>query len=173
VKSLDLSQRFVQEFESAGGVLLFPSDNESLERALVSMVEEEGITSYAVSRRTPRLKTIDGILKGAGLERSRDYPSLDMGITGAQGAGASTGTLVFSFQKGGDHLLTALPRVHLAVLKEADITPHVSESVKKLMEKSPPPYLSLVTGPSITGDIELNHVTGVHGPEKLYLVMVS
>jgi len=170
----DLFQRFIQGFEVAGGILLFPKDGVALEEALEAMIQEEGVTSYGLSRRAPKARTIDAILKGLGVERSRDYSSVDLGITGVQGAGATTGTLAFAFWKGRDHLLTSLPRIHLAVLREGYIFPHISQGVMPLLnsDECPPPYLSLVTGPSMTGDIELTHVTGVHGPEKLYLLVV-
>ena len=172
--SQDLFRCFIHEFEAVGGVLLFPKDGMALEEALKLMVQEEGVASYGLSQRTPKARTIGAILKGLGVERSRDHRSLDLGITGAQGAGATTGTLAFAFWKGRDHLLTSLPRVHLAVLREGHIFPHISQGVAPLLhsDEGPPPYLSMVTGPSLTGDIELTHVSGVHGPEKLYLMVV-
>ncbi len=167
--------RFVEEFEGAGGILLYPRGEVTLEEAIALMVEGEGIKSYAISQKTPRVKAIDSVLKDLGLEKSRDYPGLDLGVTRAHGAGALTGTLVFVFGEGRDHLLTSLPRVHLAVLRREDLCEHVSQAVIPHLqgEGNPPPYISLVTGPSRTGDIELTHVTGVHGPEKLYLMVVS
>lgn len=170
----DLFKRFIQRFEVAGGKLLFPKDGLALKEALEAMIQKEGVTSYGLYRRAPKARVIDAILKGLGVERSRDYSSVDLGITGVQGAGAATGTLAFAFWKGRDHLLTSLPRIHLAVLREGDIFPHIFQGIMPLLnsDESPPPYLSLVTGPSMTGDIELTHVTGVHGPEKLYLLVV-
>ncbi len=169
-----LFARFVEEFQAQGGVLLFPWEEITMEDALSAMVQEEGIKTYAISQRTPRVKAIDSLLKRLGLEKSRDYPSLDLGITRAHGAGATTGTLVFAFRGGRDHLLTSLPRVHLAVLRMEDLKEHVSQAAIPHLKdpQGSPPYLSMVTGPSRTGDIELTHVTGVHGPEKLYLVVV-
>lgn len=172
--SEDLFERFAQAFEAAGGELLFPKDGLALKEALETMIQKEEVTSYGLSWRAPKARVIDAILKDLGVERSRDYSSVDLGITGAQGAGAATGTLAFAFWKGRDHLLTSLPRIHLGVLRRRDIFPHISQAVMPPLKsvEPPPPYLSLVTGPSKTGDIELTHVTGVHGPEKLYLLVV-
>lgn len=175
MKEERLFARFVDEFQAQGGVLLFPKEGTTLEEVLGRMVEEEGIKTYAISRRTPRFKSMDALFKGLGLEKSRDYSSLDLGVTRAHGAGASTGTLVLVFREGRDHLLSSLPRVHMAVMRREDLREHISQvAIPYLRDpQGPPPYVSMVTGPSRTGDIELTHVTGVHGPEKLYLVVVS
>ncbi len=166
---------FLENFEAAGGVILYPQKGESIQKALTHMVKAEGVRYFAISSDVPNFNMVSRLLEGLGLERPQRYQALDLGITRAHGAGASTGTLVFVFSEGRDHLLTSLPRVHLAVLRREDLHENVSHATISFLKdpEGPPPYVSLVTGPSRTGDIELTHVTGVHGPEKLYLVVVS
>ena len=63
--------------------------------------------------------------------------------------------------------LLELPEVHLALSYPegcrgslADYLPDVSRAL--------PSRLTLVTGPSRTGDIEATMTTGVHGPRKVF-----
>ena len=165
--------RFKREFEASGGVLHVLKDRGSLNEFLIQMVKKENVKSYGISQDVPLNKEINTLFKNLGLERSKEYTGLDLGITRAHGAGASTGTLVFVFKEENDHLLTSLPRVHLAVMMMEDLKERVSYAAIPYLRapRGPYPYISLVTGPSRTGDIELTHVTGVHGPEKLYLVV--
>ena len=169
----DLLSKFIKQFEAFDGVLLFPREGMTMEEALKEMMEKEGITTFAISQETPKYQTIKEGLTKLGAKESQDYPSLDLGITKAHGAGAETGTLAFVFRGEEDHLLTSLPRVHLAVLEKENLRPHIAQAtLPYLKADGPPPYISLVTGPSRTADIELTTVTGVHGPEKLYLMVV-
>lgn len=164
-------KRFLKEFEAAGGVLLNPKGS-SLEESLETLVRKESIANYALSSRTPKFKRVHSTLKALGVPKAVDYEGLDLGITGAYGAGAKTGTLVTAFEKGRAHLLTSLSRIYLVILRENLIFPTVGEAVLTLLTEKSYPYISLITGPSKTGDIELFHVNGVHGPEKLFLVVV-
>jgi L-lactate dehydrogenase complex protein LldG len=41
------------------------------------------------------------------------------------------------------------------------------------MEVAIPACVTLITGPSKTGDIELRLVTGVHGPGEVHVVLLA
>ncbi len=71
--------------------------------------------------------------------------------------------------------LSLLPPVHVAVADEAQLLPDLFDlfDAPVWQERGDiPSCLTLITGPSKTGDIELRLVTGVHGPGEIHVVLI-
>ncbi|MFN0056049.1 MAG: lactate utilization protein C [Planctomycetales bacterium] len=98
-----------------------------------------------------------------------------LGITSVDWAVAETGTLALAARPGQGRVVSLLPPVYLAILEPSQIVPDLFDLFEKLeLEKADlPSNLSLVTGPSKTGDIELKLTTGVHGPGTVHLLVVE
>jgi L-lactate utilization protein LutC len=126
---------------------------------------------------------LETVLLGSGLEvvvasrlaANQDrtaFFAADVGITGVETVVAETGTLVLATRPDQPRSASLLPPVHIAVAHRRQVVADLFD----LFELSPgevPACLTLVTGPSKTGDIELKLVTGVHGPGELHLVLVA
>ena len=104
----------------------------------------------------------------------------DVGISGANVAVADTGSLVLVENEGNGRLVTTLPRVHIALLGVEKIVPTLEDatSILQLLPRSGTgqrltSYVSYITGPSRTADIELTLATGVHGPEEVHIVLLD
>jgi L-lactate utilization protein LutC len=96
----------------------------------------------------------------------------DVGITGVDFVVAETGTLVLATRPDQPRSASLLPPIHIAVAHRDQVVPDLFD----LFGTAPNPVpacLTLITGPSKTGDIELKLVTGVHGPGELHLVLVT
>jgi L-lactate dehydrogenase complex protein LldG len=95
-------------------------------------------------------------------------------LTGARVAIASTGTIVLDGGVGqGRRMLSLLPDYHLCVVFQAQIVADVPDAFADLQPQGgAQPFLTLISGPSATSDIELNRVEGVHGPRTLDVIIV-
>lgn len=104
----------------------------------------------------------------------------DIGISGANAAIADTGTLMIVTNEGNSRLVTTLPPVHIAVLGIEKIVPTIDDAtaILKVLPRSGTgqkvtSYVSFVTGPSRSADIELTLTVGVHGPKELHIVLLD
>ncbi|HEX5417448.1 MAG TPA: LUD domain-containing protein [Chloroflexota bacterium] len=104
----------------------------------------------------------------------------DMGITGANIAIASTGTIVLVTNEGNGRLVSTLPPIHVAVVGVEKIVPTLDEATEVLKLLAPSAtgqklsvYTSFTTGPSRSADIELSLSIGVHGPKEVHIVLVD
>jgi L-lactate dehydrogenase complex protein LldG len=99
---------------------------------------------------------------------------VDFGVTGSSAGLASSGSVVLRHHSRRSRLISALPLVHVALLRVdwiyeslagwARLYPDALEGTANLV---------IVTGPSRTGDIEQHLNLGVHGPKHLHVVLVK
>lgn len=108
------------------------------------------------------------------------FINADMGITGANIAIASTGSIVLVTNEGNGRLVMTLPPVHVAVVGIEKIVPSLDEAFEVLKLLAPSAtgqklsvYTSFTTGPSRSADIENSLTIGVHGPKEVHIVLVD
>lgn len=169
-------QKFLDEVTGLSGTARFiPSP--LLAGAFRDLVAEEGIRKAAVwnSERLRRLGAAE-ILAGLGVELiapssgNSELAGCDLGVTEADYLLAETGTLVLRASAERPRALSLLPQVHLAVVRPDMLRADLHEVFAEAKDSR---YLVFITGASRTGDIELIHTLGVHGPKKLYVWMMA
>lgn len=96
-----------------------------------------------------------------------------VGVTAADFALAETGTLVLLTGPGRERCISLLPPVHVAVIRTDRILMDIEDLIPALAENAPEDFrgLTLVSSPSMTGDIEMIPVLGVHGPGRLFILL--
>jgi L-lactate dehydrogenase complex protein LldG len=97
----------------------------------------------------------------------------DISITGVDRLIAETGTVLVRSEPDEPRSLSLLPPVHIAVADASQVTPDLFDLFDSNEGLELPSCLTLITGPSKTGDIELKLVTGVHGPGELHVVLIA
>ncbi|MBS7622035.1 lactate utilization protein, partial [Candidatus Bathyarchaeota archaeon] len=114
-------------------------------------------------------------------ERLRQkFVDADVGISGANVIAADTGTVFVIENEGNARFSTNAPSVHICVSGIEKVVPTVEDALLISRVITPnatgqlmPVYISLITGPSRTADIELKLTLGVHGPKEYHMVLVD
>ncbi len=95
-----------------------------------------------------------------------------VGVSEVECAIAATGTLVTDAAAIERRLASALPPIHIAVAGTDTILPDMAAALRSV-HPSRCGYISMITGPSRTADIERVLTIGVHGPSRLVVVFVD
>ncbi|GAB4236463.1 MAG: hypothetical protein OHK0028_13410 [Deltaproteobacteria bacterium] len=104
------------------------------------------------------------------LVRAADYAAAAVTVEEVFGAIAETGTIVCVSAGGRAVQAGLLPAHHVAIVRRDRIFGTLDD-LFAAVAGSPPTNMTLVTGPSRTADIELTLAIGVHGPEKLDIIV--
>jgi len=103
---------------------------------------------------------------------TEDYSAASITVEEVFGAIAETGTIVCSSQGGKPLQAGLLPSRHCAILPESRIFA-TFEDFFATLGADLPTNITLISGPSRTADIELTLTVGVHGPERLDVIVVQ
>ena len=105
-----------------------------------------------------------------------DLESCDAGITECDALVAQTGSVLVTNRSAGGRALSVLPPHHVVLARREQLLPDLPEGFALLKQKygaNYPSFISLITGPSRTGDIERILVLGAHGPKKLTILLMN
>jgi L-lactate dehydrogenase complex protein LldG len=76
---------------------------------------------------------------------------------------------------GHERMASLVPPAHVAIVEASQIVPDLLDAFAELEKRGVdnlPSNITLITGPSKTGDIELQLTTGVHGPGHWHVVVI-
>ena len=145
-------------------------------------LQRQGVTVYATtaSAGAARGETASAAVMLARRQELRDVLACaDLGLSGVDYVIAETGTLVLMARAGQMRGVSLLPPVHVAVARTSQVLASLDDYLLLVQEagldlqRHLTSCVSLVTGPSRTGDIELQLTIGVHGPGELHLVLLD
>lgn len=97
-------------------------------------------------------------------------------LSSADYAIAETGTLLVCARPGQERLASLIAPVYVAIIERAQIVPDLFDAFARLQAlgfADIPSNIALITGPSKSGDIELQLTTGVHGPGKWHVIVIA
>jgi L-lactate dehydrogenase complex protein LldG len=99
-----------------------------------------------------------------------DLESCSVGITECDALVAQTGSVLVTSRSAGGRALSVLPPHHVVLARCDQLLGDLPDAFALLKQKyvaNYPSFISFITGPSRTGDIERILVLGAHGPKKL------
>lgn len=156
----------------------FPKKRGALD-FILGYLREAGVSdspqAYAVWADCPFLDGLDkqkltATLPGVTFNVNREVSAAaKVGISQLDWAIANTGTLVQDAAPVDRRLVSTLPLIHIALIRSDRLVPDLPSVLTKIRPEQTN-YISFITGPSRTADIERVLTIGVHGPEKLIIV---
>jgi len=122
---------------------------------------------------------VERALADAGFEVKRwgqmsldDLYDFDCAITDVQCAVAENATLVVKPSAHHGRGLSLVPMFHIAIVEQSQIMPDMIDLFAQVAADPNRSNVILITGPSKTADIEMNVVTGVHGPNVVRVFLI-
>jgi L-lactate dehydrogenase complex protein LldG len=124
-----------------------------------------------------KLYDYDQLAAMPGEKRRETLLACGIGITSCDAAIAETGTLMMCSRPGQERVASLLPPYHVAIVERRQIVPDLVDAIEYSAFRVPhsafPSNVTFITGPSKTGDIELQLTTGVHGPGKWRVIVLN
>ena len=186
----DLCDRMAEEVDAVGGKAFRVPDLLAARELLGTLLNEVGAKSSLcwehdvlrqlglgefVATRGVALHSYESLSRLDATSQRAAMLACDIGITSVDVAIAETATLLVCARPGQERVASLLPPMHVAIVERSQIVPDLLDAFQMLHERglsNLPSNITLITGPSKTGDIELQLTTGVHGPGKWRVIIV-
>ncbi len=99
--------------------------------------------------------------------------SADIGISAVEFGIAESGSVCQDAMAFESRLVSMLPPVHVAFMNSSKVVPGITEAMETISKVYDHGYISFITGPSRTADIERVLTIGVHGPSRFVIIAVD
>ena len=170
----DLVARFAEKVALVASTLAPVPGIDGVSKAVAEYLEGLGLAKEIVATTDPLLERVRWSNEFAVARRAAE-PEDRVSVTGAYAGIAETGTLVFVSDRATPTTLNFLPETHVAVLARDRLVAHLEDvwALLRAERSAPPRTVNFITGPSRTGDIELQLEIGAHGPRRLHVLLVD
>jgi L-lactate dehydrogenase complex protein LldG len=178
------AQRYITQLAQEKGVELVVRWQSALLETLEidAALRQQGITIHTAALSTDAMgdeATHAATLAARRQELRNLLARADLGLSGVDYVIAETGTLVLTALPGQMRGVSLLPPMHVAVARTEQVLATLADALLMVqaggvdLQQQLTSCLAFVTGPSRTGDIELQLTVGVHGPGELHLVLLD
>ena len=170
----DLVARFAEKVVLVASTFAPVSGIARVSRAVADYLDEQGLDKEIVVTTDPLLEQVRWSNEFAVARRAAE-PEDRVSVTRAYAGIAETGTLVFVSDRSTPTTLNFMPETHVAVLTRDRLVAHLEDVWARLRGEHAnlPRTVNFITGPSRTGDIELQLELGAHGPRRVHVLLVG
>lgn len=172
----------IEQFEvllTANHAVVFNISETEIEQQIRSIVQERGfrcvLASDRVREQHPNLKQITDALPEGNIEAWKEFlfNDVEVGITSAICAIATTGTIVMRPGPDEPRSLSLVPPCHIVIVREETLFNDFAEVIHtQSWKNNMPTNMVLVSGPSKTADIQQTLAYGAHGPRELFVLFI-
>lgn len=167
-------EAFAGVFNQTGGKFVYCPDVREMASGLQSLIAEK-----KVGKLFCRELFLTDLLSEMGIDHEgvpENIHTCDAALTACEALVVRHGSIVFSSgQESGRKSFVAAP-LHIVVATNQQMVDDVAGAFRFLKTKygqDMPSFITFVSGPSRTADIEKTLVHGAHGPKELYLFMLD
>lgn len=171
IATLDEAAALIAELAVDGGPAAFPPPTGEPWR--VAIAPSLDATHPALRQHLATRDVVIGAIDAQ--DPGGSFTGVSVGVSSAAHAVAETGTLVV-VDPLEDRLVRMLSPRHVVLLNIDDLLPSLDEAAERmvaLIASQAGPYITFITGPSRTADIEMSLTVGAHGPAELHIVVIG
>ena len=159
-------EQFIESLTKVNGNIVRTKKSDVTDK-IIEFLKSRNIDSIHLE---PNVMDEDALQKaGITINHERDA-NIRVGVTKSICGLADTGSVLETDGEGDKLFASLLPEIHLAILHESDIYPSLENAIYLTRQTN---SAAFITGPSRTGDIEMSHTIGVHGPGEIVVFLLS
>ncbi len=163
LKSSDnLFDNFKEKLKQVKGEIYTYKNKDELYITITSILKENSIKQVFC-----KIPDVESILNGK--VELTTLPNEELSITRCEFLISSSGSILVSSDTGPGRSAYIVPKINVIVASSKQLRKEAKEVYDEIEAKNQryPSWMSLITGPSRTADIEKTLVLGAHGPQKL------
>ncbi len=176
----DLVGRFLQRATDMASTVERLASREAIPKAVARYLDALELPDAIAAQKSrlgvcwPEFADLDWDVAGLAIDVRPTIGDDRLGITGTLCAIAETGTLVVAGGADTPTATTLLPDTHVAIVRADRIVAGMEEAFALVRAQGAVPrMISMISGPSRTGDIEQTIVLGAHGPYRVHIIVID
>jgi L-lactate dehydrogenase complex protein LldG len=166
---------FAGKFMETGGNFIFcENEQELVQNISTLMTEKNWSVLMCLDNRFSAMLSQSGInVAKVSQENSTDET---VSLTGCDSLVSRTGSVIVSSKQSGSRSVFVSNDIHIICAYSSQIVSGLKDALAKYRNGADgilPSFVSVISGPSRTADIERTIITGAHGPKEIYLFLTD